>query len=137
MKQEDLDKLDMSGTNTEPAKFPSGEVPLAKYNLYIDSAERDEDGFWTVIRKVKHTVTFDGNLFFIREKAVKSLDKDFDRAVKTTNKAMNAAIDEYEGDFWSKPEWEDMQYIMRTDDTNLVQAEKHHGIIEDVTNTKA
>jgi len=114
-----------------------GSLPTARYNVALDEAKLGDDGFWEVIRTVKQIVTFDNQTWYIREKAVKSIDKNFTKASRTTHTAIGHLLEEYSEDFFSKGEWDGHQYVMETKDLNKVKIEEHHGIIEDVSNTKA
>jgi hypothetical protein len=115
--------------------YPENKDPVARYNVILDEAKKEEDGSWEVQRTVKQVVTFDNELWFIKEFAVKALDKNFQKASKTTHEAMANVLTEYNEDFFSKPKWNWNQYIMRTKDLDSVKVEEHHGIIEDVSNT--
>ena len=132
MKDEEMKVL---ATDKPPIEYPENGVPLRRYNIALDDASRGADGYWEVIRTVKQIVTYDGNIYFIREKAVKSIDKDFAKANRTTHKAIGSLLSEYNDDFFSKEEWDGMQYVMTDKGVNEVKVEEHHGIIEDVTHT--
>ena len=112
--------------------YPSNSEPIARYNVSLDTAEKGEDGYWVVIRTLKQVVTFDRSNFFVREKAIKSIDKSFDNANFTTHKAISALLDEYKGDFFSKGEWDGHQYIVENKTKDEAIVEEYHGTIESV-----
>jgi len=112
--------------------YPVDKDPVARYNIILDSAKHGEDGYWEVVRSVKQIVTFDNKLWFIREKSVKSIDRNFAGANKTTHKAICSLLTDYGDDFFSKGEWDGNQYVMTTKDKDNVISEEHHGIVESV-----
>ena len=121
---------------TEYETYPEDKDPVERYNLTIDRAVREEDGTWIVIRTVKQVVTFDKKTWYIREKAIKGMHKTFKKANDVTLKAISSLLSEYDGDFFSKGEWKDNQYVLRAEDPDTVLTEEHHGITEDVSNSK-
>lgn len=137
MKPEEKDLLNPE-TGVE---IPFDEDPVFRGSIIVVEANKGDDGYWTVLRTARALMSYDNETFFVREKSVKSLDKDLQRASDTTVKAINKILDEYEGDLWNKEEWDGMQYYMKPVDVespvDRVLAEELHGIIEDVTNTKA
>jgi hypothetical protein len=112
--------------------YPADQDPVARYNVVLDSAIRGEDGYWEVVRTIKQVVTFDNETWFVREKSVKSIDKEFSNANRTTHSSINSLLTEYEDDFFSKGTWDGNQYIMTTKDKDQVLVEEHHGIVESV-----
>jgi hypothetical protein len=115
--------------------FPEGQDPVIRYNISLDSAKRTESGDWEVVRTVKQVVSFDENYWFVREKAIKSIDKTFEKANTTTHKAISAILTDYKDDFFSKSEWDGSQYVLSSPNKDDVLVEENHGIVEDVENT--
>ena len=114
-----------------------GITPIARYNVALDEAKIGEDRYWEVKRTVKQVVTFDNKTWYIREKSIKAIDKNFAKANKVTHNAMGRILADYNEDFFSKGKWEGHQYVMNTKDLDSVKVEEHHGIVEDVSDKKA
>lgn len=116
----------------EPISYPEDGEIIGRYNLVIDRAKKMSDGFWEIVRTIKQTVSFDGSRWFIREKSIKAIDRNFVSANKTTHNAVANLLAEYKDDFFSKGEWDGNQYVMDTPDNEKVLAEEYHGIVESV-----
>lgn len=124
----------MTEENTTPIniEYPIDKIPVARYNIAVDEAKRAEDGFWEITRTVKQIVTFDNKLWFIREIAIKAIDRNFVKANRTTHKAIGSVLSEYQDDFFSKGEWEGKQYIMTSENKDTVLIEEYHGTVENI-----
>jgi hypothetical protein len=115
--------------------YPAGEIPLQRFNIVVDDGRREEDGSWTVTRTAKQVVTFDDKTWFVREYSVKSMDKSFKKADITTHRAISAVLDDYEGDFFSKEDWDGEQFSIKEGDSEEALSEGYHGIPKDVENS--
>lgn len=118
-------------------EFPVGQKPIARHNLALDSAQVSEDGTWMVVRTMKQALTFNGDLWFVREFSVKAIDNKFDKASETTHTAVNNLMNEYNNDFWSKGEWEGTQYAAFSNNIEKDVEERHSDVAKDISDPKA
>jgi hypothetical protein len=116
--------------------LPEEMVPTVRYNIATDEAVLQEDKSWEIVRTVKQAITFDGKLWYIRERAIKSIDKSFQKANDTTHKAIGRILEDCGGDFFAKREFEGTQYLLEKANGEEVLEEESHGIVEDVEDSQ-